>query len=191
MNAPVGDEVADKMPHNGFKYFMTSSVHSDIVSKNKELLQYALILNTMEYKQISDIFSLMIGQNLQADQSSFRKKLQKNYFNVLRNLLDVDISKGNIKQMTLAKYLKTVTGLPVSNELLNKYTVADLKSQSKMPQADFEAYLKFLISSSEQIKRGTQIGQQQFNSNGKTYYYITEKNFVQAAANESAVKETP
>ncbi|KIO76409.1 hypothetical protein TH53_15180 [Pedobacter lusitanus] len=188
--APVGDDVADKMPHNGFKYFITSSVHDDIVSKNKDLLQYALILNTMEYKQISDIFSLMIGQNLQPDQSSFRKKLQKNYFNILRNLLDIDISKGNIRTMTLAKYIKTVTGLPVSNELLKKYTVADLKSQSKMPQADFEAYLKFLISSSEQIKRGTQIGQQ-FNSNGKTYYYITEKNFVQAAANENAVKENP
>ncbi|MBB5647062.1 type VI secretion system protein TssR [Pedobacter cryoconitis] len=190
LSAPVGEEVADKMPHNGFKYYMTAGVHSDIVSKNKDLLQYALILNTMEYKQIGDIFSLMIGQNLQPDQSSFRKKLQKNYFNILRNLLDVDISKGHIKPMTLARYLKTVTGLPVTNDLLNKYTVGDLRSQSKMPQADFEAYIKFLINSNEQIKRGTQIGQQ-FISNGKTYYYITEKNFVQAAANENAVKETP
>ncbi|MBB6498433.1 type VI secretion system protein TssR [Pedobacter cryoconitis] len=190
LSAPVGDEVADKMPHNGFKYYMTSSVHSDIVSKNKDLLQYALILNSMEYKQINDIFSLMIGQNLQADQSSFRRNLQKNYFNILRNLLDMNISKGHIKTLTLATYFKMVTGLPLTNELLSKYTVSDLKNQSKMPQADFESYLKFLINSNEQIKRGTQIGQQ-FNSNGKSYYYITEQNFSQTPAKENPVKENP
>ena len=53
-----------------------------------------------------------------------------------------------------------------------------------MPQADFESYLKFLINSNEQIKRGTQIGQQ-FNSNGKNYYYITGQNFIQTPAKEN------
>lgn len=81
-----------------------------------------------------------------------------------------------IKSMTLAKYLKTVTGLPVENEMLNHFTVKDLKNETKMPRADFEKYLKFLISSSDHIKTGALVSQQ-FISNGKTYYYITQKNF--------------
>ncbi|PIH02782.1 hypothetical protein CS542_03275 [Pedobacter sp. IW39] len=34
LSAPVGEEVADKMPHNGLN-IMTAGVHSDIVSKIK------------------------------------------------------------------------------------------------------------------------------------------------------------
>jgi len=184
LGAPVSSLVADNMPHNGFKYYMTANVPADIVAKNPELLQYALVLNTMEYKQISDVFSLMIGQNLQPDQSSFRSKLVKNYLNIPRNLLDMDISRGDIKSMTLAKYIKTVTGLPVKNDMLEKYKVIDLKRSGKMPQLEFEAYLKFLISSSDRIKRGTQIGQQ-FISNGKTYYYISQKNFIPVPETEN------
>jgi hypothetical protein len=185
LEAPVSGDVADKMPHNGFKYYMTNSVPDDIVSKNKSFLQYTVVLNTMEYKQLNDIFSLMTGQNLQPDQSSFRSKLVKNYLNIQRQLLDMDVSKGDIKKMSLAKYFRTVTGLPIQNELLNKYTVVDLKRESKMPQSEFENYLKFLIGSSERIKRSTQVGQQ-FISNGKTYYYITAQNFVAPVE-----KETP
>lgn len=177
LDKPVADAVADRMPHNAFKYYATSTVPLDVVSKNKGLLQYAIVLNTMEYKQLNDVFYLIIGQNLQADQSSFRRKLVKNYISVQRNLLDMNVSNSDVKSMTLAKYLRTVTGLPLENDLLKKYKVNDLKSDSRMPRTDFEAYLKFLISSSENIKRSTQMGQQ-FISNGKTYYYITEQNFV-------------
>jgi len=177
LEAPVGQDVADKMPHNGFKYYMTSTVPADIVTKNPSLLQYSLVLSSMEYKQINDIFSLMIGQNLQPDQSSFRKKLVKNYYSIPKNLLDMDVSKGDIKSMSLSAYINKVTGLPVENELLTKYKVSDLKRAGRMPQADFENYLKFLISSSDRIRRGTQVGQQ-FISNGKTYYYIPQTNFV-------------
>lgn len=182
--APVSDEVADHMPHNAFKYYMTSTVPSDVVEKHRSMMQYALVLNTMEFKQLNDVFSMMIGQNLQMDQSSFRKKLVGNYIAVPRVLLAKDISKGDIRSMTLGNYLKMVTGLPVENELLTKYKVNDLKRESRMPQADFEAYLKFLISSTENIRRGVQFGQQ-FISNGKTYYYITENNFVQKTEKEN------
>ncbi|CAM4072378.1 hypothetical protein SAMN06265348_102280 [Pedobacter westerhofensis] len=182
--APVSDEVADHMPHNGFKYYMTSTVPSDIVSKHRSTMQYALVLNSMEFKQLNDVFSMMTGQNLQMDQSSFRKKLVGNYIAIPRVLLGKDISKGDVRSMTLGSYLKMVTGLPVENELLTKYTVVDLKRSGRMPQADFEAYLKFLISSTEEIRRGVQFGQQ-FISNGKTYYYITENNFVQKTEKEN------
>lgn len=184
LTAPVSADVADKMPHNGFKYYTTSSVPVDVVSRNRNLLQYAVVLNNMEYKQLNDIFSLMIGQNLQPDQSSFRSKLVKNYVDIQKRLLDMDVSAGDVRSMSLTKYLKTVTGLPVENELLSKYTVGDLKRSGKMPQVDFENYLKFLISSSERIKRSTQVGQQ-FISNGKTYYYVTENNFIQVPEKEN------
>ena len=182
--APVEQEVADRMPHNGFKYYMTSSVPTDVVANHRSTMQYALVLNSMEYKQLNDVFSMMIGQNLQMDQSSFRKKLVKNYIAIPRVLLDKDISKGDIKSMTLNNYMKLVTGLPVQNDLLNKYKVVDLKRTGRMPQADFEAYLKFLIGSTENIRRGVQFGQQ-FISNGKAYYFITENNFIQKSEKEN------
>jgi hypothetical protein len=178
LDSPDDPELADRMPHNGFKYYRTANITADAVTANKNIMQYALVLNTMEYKQLNDIFSQMIGQNLQMDQGSFRKNLLKNYIAIPRVMLDKDISRGDIKSMSLSQYMKLVTGLPVNNDLLGKYKVVDLKREGRMPQNDFEAYLQFLIGSSENIKRSVQFGQQ-FISNGKTYYFITENNFVQ------------
>ncbi len=172
---PVGEDVADNMPHNTFKFYTTANIAADLVEKNNDLLQYSIILNTMEYKQFSDIISMMKGENLQPDKASFRRKLVKNYLSVCKNQLGLSLSKGEIKQMTLTAYIKTVTGLPVNNAMLTS-KVVDLKRTSKMPQAKFEAYLNYLINTTQAIKRATQI-KQQFISNGKTYYYITSKNF--------------
>lgn len=174
--APVGQEVADRMPHNAFKYYSTANLSADVVKNNRSTLQYAIVLNNMEYKQIIDIFSIMLGENLQADQSSFRSKLVKNYVKMPKQLLGMKISSGDIKAMTLASYIKLVTGLPLNNEFLLQYKVNDLKNTSKMPLDRFENYIKLLNQSVQQIKRATQI-EQQFLSNGKIYYYITENNF--------------
>jgi Type VI secretion system, TssR len=173
---PVGMEVADRMPHNAFKYYTTANISTDVVKNNPSTLQYAIVLNNMEYKQIIDVFTIMLGQNLQADQSSFRSKLVKNYVRMPKQLLGMKISSGDIKAMTLTNYIKLVTGLPLNNEFLAKYTVSDLKNTAKMPLDQFEAYIKLLDQSVQQIKRATQI-EQQFISNGKIYYYITENNF--------------
>ncbi len=175
LTQPVEENVADNMPHNTFKYFTTANIADDVVEKNGDLLQYSIILNTMEYKQFSDITSMMKGENLQPDKSSFRRKLVKNYLSICKNQLGLDLAKGEIKQMTLAAYIKTVSGLPVKNQLLTN-KVVDLKRTAKMPQDKFEAYLNYLINTTQAIKRATQI-KQQFTSNGKTYYYITGKNF--------------
>lgn len=182
---PMNEQLADEMPHNGFKYYSTLAVTPDVLKSRKDLMQYVLILNSMEFRQLNDIFSMMIGQNLQMDQSSFRKKLLKNYLNIPKNQLDKKLSSGTIKEMSLAGYMKMVTGLPVGEAMLSKYKVADLKSRSRMPNAEFEAYIKYLISVSETIKTATQVGQQ-FVSNGKTYYYITEANFKQPASTQTA-----
>lgn len=178
---PVGDEVADRMPHNAFKYYSTASLSADAVKNNRSALQYAIVLNNMEYKQIVDVFSIMLGENLQADQSAFRSKLVKNYINIPKQLLGMKVSSGDVKAMTLANYIKLVTGLPVNNEFLSQYTVGDLKRTSKMPLDQFENYIRLISQSVQQIKRATQI-EQQFVSNGKTYYYITENNFNQAVS---------
>lgn len=175
----VGDEVADHMPHNAFKYYSTANLSADVVKNNRTALQYAIVLNNMEYKQIIDVFSIMLGQNLQADQSSFRSKLVKNYVKMPKQLLGMKVSSGQIKSMTLADYIKMVTGLPLNNEFLTQYTVGDLNRTSKMPLDQFENYINLLNRSVQQIKRATQI-EQQFVSNGKIYYYITENNFNQA-----------
>ncbi|MFC3561204.1 type VI secretion system protein TssR domain-containing protein [Pedobacter jamesrossensis] len=173
---PIGSEVADRMPHNSFKYFSTGTLPADLISKNRSVVQYAIVLNNMEYRQITDVFSIMLGQNLQADQSSFRSKLVKNYVRLPKQLLGMKVSSSEIKSMTLANYLKFVTGLPLNNDFLNQYTVGDLNRTSKMPLDQFENYIKLLSQSVQQIKRATQI-EQQFVSNDKLYYYITEENF--------------
>lgn len=179
LSGPAGEEVADRMPHNAFKYYSTANLPADLVKNNHSTLQYAIVLNNMEYKQIVDIFSTMLGQNLQADQSSFRSKLVKNYLKVPNQLLGMKVSSGAVKSMTLASYIKLVTGLPLNNEFLTQYTVGDLNRPSKMPLDQFENYINLLNQSVQQIKRATQI-EQQFVSNGKNYYYITENNFNQA-----------
>lgn len=173
---PVGEEVADRMPHNAFKYYAEASVPDDIVKSKSSVLQYAVVLNSMEYRQVMDIFSMMLGENLQQDQSSFRRKLRRNYLTLPGQALSLKNSRGNLKSLTLAGYIKLVTGLPVNQELLNKYTIRDLKSKSRMPRADFETYIKLMNESVQSIKRAGQI-EQQFISNGKTYYYITSNNF--------------
>ncbi len=175
--APVGDEIADRMPHNAFKYFLTSNVPANVVAARPDLLQYTLVLNGMEYKQVNDIIAFMAGQHLQPDQSSFRKKLEATYVNIPRHLLEMDLSKNAIRSMTLAAYFRTVTGLPLQYKLLDRFTVADLKKESRMPKAEFEKYIQFLIRSADNIKINTQVGQQ-FISNGKTYYYINSSNFT-------------
>ena len=179
LEQPVAETVGDHMPHNAFKYYSTANVSADVVKNNRNALQYAVVLNEMEYKQIVDIFSMMLGENLQPDESSFRRKLVKNYTDLPKKLLGSKVSSGDIKDMTLAAYIKLVTGLPVNNDMLNQYRVGDLSDDSKLPLPQFEAYIKLLSQSVQQIKRATQI-EQQFTSNGKTYYYITENNFNQA-----------
>jgi hypothetical protein len=176
---PVGANVADQMPHNAFKYYTVANISSNVVKNNPNSLQYMIVLNDMEYRQILDLFSMMLGENLQADQPSFRRKLVKNYINIAKKQLELDVSSSAIKAMTLANYIKLVTGLPVSDSLLNQYKVIDLKRPSTMPLSEFEMYIKLLAQSVNQIKHATQI-EQQFISNGKPYYYITENNFNQA-----------
>lgn len=174
--APVGEEVADRMPHNGFKFFMTSNVPADIVAKHDSLLQYTLVLNSAEYKQMNDIIAFMAGQDLAPDQRSFRRKLVTNYLTIPRHLLDLDLSKGGIRSMTLSQYFRTVTGFPLQQVQLDRYRVRDLKKDSRMPKTAFEDYIRFLINAGDNIKAATQVGQQ-FISNGKIYYYITKDNF--------------
>ncbi|PST83463.1 hypothetical protein C7T94_12940 [Pedobacter yulinensis] len=181
LQSPVDATVADRMPHNAFKYYIPTAARASTVSEHRDALQYTILLNSMEYKQLNDIFSLMIGENLQADQGSFRSKLVSNYISIPKNQLDLKLSRGDIKRMSLQNYFKTVTGLPLQNEQLGKFRVVDLKRPGTMSQQEFEQYIKFLIDSSQRIKRNTQI-EQQFISNGKTYYYITESNFSPAEA---------
>jgi hypothetical protein len=176
LGTDIGSELADQMPHNAFKYYITSTVPADIVAQHKDQLQYAIVLNTSEFSELSDVLYTMTGRNLEPDQPSFRRKLLKNYFNIPRTYLHTGLSRGTIKSMTLAQYLKTATGLPLDHQLLKTYKVADLRSESKMPLPEFEKYIKFLISADDRIKQATQVGQQ-FISNGKTYYYLTENNF--------------
>jgi hypothetical protein len=170
--APVDSTVADQLPHNGFKYFTTADIPANLVESHPDQLQYMLVLNSTEYKQMNDIIAFLSGQNLQQDANSFRRKLYRNYLSIPRHLLDLRV---HVKELTLEQYFQAVTGFPLSNNLLGKYKVTDLKRN--MPQQDFENYLHFLINSADNIKMNTQAGQQ-FISNGKTYYYITRNNFM-------------
>lgn len=173
--APVTSEFGNNMPHNAFKYYLTADAKSDVVNQSSSQLQYLLILNEQEYKQFTDLLSLMTGENLQQDASNFRKKLFKNYINIVKKRLNYKISRGDIRSMTLANYFKLVTDLPVPDDKVDylRRHVSDLKGS--MPQTQFEQYIKFLIACGDVIKRSTLVDQH-FISNGKTYYYITQAN---------------
>jgi hypothetical protein len=173
---PASSELGNNMPHNAFKYYLTADAPSTLVNQSQSQLQYLLILNEQDYKQLTDLLSLMIGENLQQDASDYRSKLFHNYLDIIRKRLNMKMSRGDIKAMLLTDYFQKVTGLPLPGEKdFAKNKVVDLKHLSDMPQAQFESYIRFLIRSSETIKQSALMNQN-FISNGKTYYYITQAN---------------
>lgn len=175
LNQPSPD-LGNSMPHNAFKYYLTADAPETIVSQSQSQLQYLLILNEQEYKQLNDLFSLMIGDNLQRDASDYRSKLFHNYLDIIKKRLNIKMSRGDIKNMTLAEYFQKATELPLNADkdfLKNK--VVDLKRPGNMSQAKFEAYISFLIHGSEIIKQSALVNQH-FVSNGKVYYYVTQAN---------------
>ncbi|WP_158825826.1 type VI secretion system protein TssR domain-containing protein [Mucilaginibacter lacusdianchii] len=177
LTAPVPDNVGDDMPHNAFKYYLTADVPASMVTEHPQQLQYTLILSDAEYKQLQDVLSMMIGENLQQDAGNYRKKLFKNYLNILRKNMALDMSRSEIKNMKLADYIQKTTGLiPPANTALGNYRVIDLKRTGNMPQQPFEAYINYLIQSRNTIKQETLL-RQHFISNGKTYYYVTQANW--------------
>lgn len=175
--APVPDTLGDNLPHNAFKYYLVGELPVGIVKEHPQQLQYLIILNEQEYKQLFDILSMMIGENLQQDAGNYRSKLFKNYVNIIRKYMDLDIPKSDIKQMKLSDYIQKATGIvPPAGKPFADYRVVDLKHDGDMPQQAFEAYINYLIKSRNNIKQQGLI-EQHFTSNGKTYYYITQTNW--------------
>jgi hypothetical protein len=178
ITAPVPDSLGDDMPHNAFKYFLPASLPSNIVSENSKQLQYLVILNDEEFKQMSDILSMMIGENLQQDAGNYRKQLYKNYINIVRNYMGLkDFPKSEIGDMLLTDYIAKTTGLIIpANKNVGQYKVKDIKDNNHMPQAKFEAYVNYLIKCRNTIKQQALLNQH-FKSNGKMYYYVTQANW--------------
>ncbi|RYE27436.1 MAG: VWA domain-containing protein [Sphingobacteriaceae bacterium] len=179
LKAPVSADLGDNLPHNAFKYYLTAQAPRSIVTNNPAELQYLLILNESEYKQMTDVLSMMIGENLEQDAGNYRKKLFKNYLNIVRQYIgQKDVSRSEIKNMLLSDYIQKTTGMvvPASIKEQFKYKVIHLKRNGSMPQAQFEAYINYLIKSRNTIKQQALL-QQHFTSNGKMYYYITQANW--------------
>jgi hypothetical protein len=177
--APVADNLGDNLPHNAFKYYLTAQAPTSLVADNPTQLQYLTILNETEFKQLSDVLSMMIGENLQQDAGNYRKKLFKNYLNIVREYMEQkDASRSQIKNMLLSDYIQKTTGmvLPASVKDQFKYKVIHLKRNGSMPQAQFEAYINYLIKTRDTIKQQALL-QQHFTSNGKMYYYVTQSNW--------------
>ncbi|MEX8547214.1 MAG: type VI secretion system protein TssR domain-containing protein [Mucilaginibacter sp.] len=175
----ASDSLGDNLPHNAFKYYFSAQAPANLVAEHPNQLQYLVILNEAEYKQLFDILSMMIGENLQQDAGNYRSQLFKNYVTVIHKYLEKkDITKSAIKQMLLSDYISKTTGIvvPASRKDLFKYKVVDLKHSSRMPQQQFETYVNYLVKSRNTIKQQVLI-QQHFTSNGKVYYYVTQANW--------------
>jgi hypothetical protein len=179
LQAPVPADLGDNLPHNAFKYYLTAQAPTNIVTSNPADLQYLLILNESEYKQMNDVLSMMIGENLEQDAGNYRKKLFKNYLNIVRQYMgQKDASRSEIKNMLLSDYIQKTTGMVVPESVKEQfnYKVIHLKRNGNMPQAQFEAYINYLIKTRNTIKQQALL-QQHFTSNGKMYYYITQANW--------------
>jgi hypothetical protein len=177
--APVPADLGDNLPHNAFKYYLTAQAPKSMVSENPAELQYLVILNESEYKQWADILSMMIGENLEQDAGNYRRKLFKNYLNIVREYMgQKDASRSEIKNMLLSDYIQKTTGMvvPASIQEQFRYKVVHLKRNGSMPQAKFEAYINYLIKSRDSIKQQVLL-RQHFMSNGKMYYYVTQSNW--------------
>jgi hypothetical protein len=180
LTPPVAANIGDDLPHNAFKYYLTAQAPATLVTDNPNQLQYLVILNEAEYKQMSDFLSMMIGENLEQDAGNFRKKLFKNYLHIVRDLMgDKKASRSEIKNMLLSDFIRKATGMvvPASETQLFKYKVIQLKRNGSMPQQPFEDYINYLIKSRNTIRQQA-LRQQHFTSNGKMYYYVTQANWI-------------
>lgn len=176
LDPPLPDDFGEDLPHNAFKFYSTGRFQTDPVKKHPDLLEYSLVLNEMEFRQFNDLLSRLAGENLQADDSNFRSRLYKSYVSLAREDVLNPLPGSTIKKLTLSQYLTHVTGLPVYLDPLENYQVADLRSEKKMPQEDFEAFFQHVTRVNQTIKRQAQ-NQQRFRSNGRTYYCITSTNW--------------
>lgn len=176
---PASDSLGNNMPHNAFKYYLDAELPANVVTDHPKQLQYIELLSEDEYKHLSDILSLMIGDNLQQDAGNFRRKLVKNYVNVIKKNLGLkDYSGGSIKDMFLADYIQKTTGIvPPPVKQLGTYHVRDLNG-GNMPRQAFEDYINWLIKTRNGIRQHALVDQH-FTSNGKTYYYVTQANWME------------
>lgn len=176
LDRPVGEQVANQMPHNLFKFYTEEAINPNLVQENPALFEYILILNSTEYHRLIDILSLMKGENIQKDAPNFRSQLYKNYLDIATKRFEVPLNKKIVERMNLNEYFRQIIGLPLANGSMMQFTVADLKSTNKMGNQDFEHYLNYLIKSIDLVKERTE-QDQQFMSNGKVYHYFSQSDF--------------
>lgn len=175
-NPPVPDHMGEALPHNAFKYYFETYCKSNVTSLKKSPWQYAIILSQDEMVQLTDVLSRMSGDNLQQDQSGFRKQLYRSYLNTGLNWWNNRYSKRTIRRMKLSDYFERITGMPPQDSLMSSYTVSNLKHEGDLSRENFELFILHLRKCNQVLKRQLQLGEY-FISNGRPYYYILQQDW--------------
>lgn len=172
-------EVGDNMPHNVFKFAspiqLSSTLLTDSLQKD---IAFHLVLNQNEYNEFMDIMNILVGANLQGDDASFRKKLQKNYATVLAERRGRKLSATELNKWSLAMYMEQVLGIPQPLFPYKEETVKALNHNKTMSLPEFESYIVYLQQTITAIKSYAQ-GYGKFSVNDETYYQIRGDLFMQ------------
>lgn len=175
-NPPVPEHMGETLPHNAFKYYFDVYFKNNPAAAKQSPWQYAIILSQDEMVQVSDVLSRLSGDNLQQDQSGFRKQLYRSYLTTGRNWWNNRYSKGTIRSMKLGEYFEHLTGMPLQDSLMNSYTVSNLKSSGDLSRENFESIILHLRKCNQVLKRQLQLNEY-FISNGRPYYYVLQQDW--------------
>ncbi|NDV65222.1 type VI secretion system protein TssR domain-containing protein [Bacteroides sp. 224] len=99
-----------------------------------------------------------------------RKHLRKQYLKPIQYCKLCKESKRKLKRLTLAEAQFRITGCPVSNELLNRYQVRDLKRKKRMSNEQLEELVNYYKEMKKELDKA-----ESFDSNGETYYWVDRR----------------
>jgi hypothetical protein len=125
---------------------------------------------------------LIESQNLSSNQTRHeyrstkkaRKNVQNLYLTELKTCKLCKIKTKHLKKYTLAEAQRRITGCPTQNELLNKYTINDIKKRNKIGDAKLDELIIYIKQKKEDLDKHLH-NANLFESNGQMYYWIDQR----------------
>ena len=166
-------DFGEQLPHNAFKYYFDVNAKEGIVAKNAPV-QFAILLSHDEMLQLTDLLSLLAGDNLEQDSKAFRKMLYRTYVAYGSSQWKGSTTKSLIRNMKLPAYIEKATGMPVDAGALSGFTVKSIKNG--MSSEEFEQLVTYLRKCNQVLKVQLQTGDY-FISNGRPYFYVVQQDW--------------
>lgn len=140
----------------------------------QKAFNYALLLSEDEYYQLRKTISDLALEGFSMGSPGIRRRFVRVAKRMAkrRKHLGAYYKGINKKTMTLAQEINLMDGYPSNTQLLNAYSISDLKRQQVVSDSAFSKILDLFKSRDQSIKGIENDPAYKFQSNGETYYWI-------------------